>query len=88
MVRKGRGTYILRLQITVKNPVLVAKRNALAELVHKASYGIWFKSATLAMGVHVPLQILFTKLKNQDQLLLCMDDIMEADDVRVPKFLH
>jgi hypothetical protein len=40
------------------------------------------------VSVHVLFQILFTKLKDENELDFGVDDIMEADDVDVLELLH
>lgn len=58
---------ILRLQIAVEDPVFMAEGGALEQLVHKAANGGGIKSATIAMSIHILLEISFTVFEDQDE---------------------
>lgn len=79
---------ILRFQVSVQYAILVAERCTLQELVHEAAYGVGIQSSAIAMCVHVLLQIPLAVFEDEDQLGLCMNHVVEADDVDVFKFLH
>ena len=76
------------LEITVKNPVLVAERGTLKELVHEAPDSHRVESPAIAVNIHVLLQIPLAVLKDEDKLGLGVNDIIEADDIDVLKLLH
>ena len=76
------------LEITVKNPVLVAERGTLQELVHEAPDSHRVESPAIAVNIHVLLQIPLAVLKDEDKLGLGVNDIIEADDIDVLKLLH
>ncbi len=72
----------------MKHSILVAERSALEQLIHEAAYGQGFESAPLAMRVHISLEILLAVLEYEDKLRLCVDDVVEAYDVRVLELFH
>ena len=72
----------------MQNAVLVTERGTSQELVHEAANGHRIECATIAVRVHVLLEISFTVLEDEDQLGFCVDDIVEADDVDVLELFH
>lgn len=86
---------VLRLEITVENPVGVTEGNTLrsALQIHRSSHvqqligevldGVEGKGAAISVRVHVALQVLFAVFEDEDQLGLGVDDIVEADNVDV-----
>ena len=66
----------------------MAEGNTFAQLMHEASHSGQIKSSTLSMSVHVAFEILLAEFKDQDEFLLGVDDIVEANDVLVTEFLH
>ena len=79
---------ILRLEIAVEDSVRVAEVDALEELVHEGFDGDGRQCSSISLGVHVLLQILIHVFKDQHELVLGMNDIVEADDVLVLQLLH
>ena len=67
---------VLGLEISVEDSVLVAERSALQELVHEAPNRDGIESATLAMDVHVLLEVALAVLEDEHELRLGMDDIV------------
>jgi len=67
---------VLRLQIAVQDPVGMAEVNALQELVHERFNGDRRQGSSLALCVHVLLQILVHIFENQHELVLGVDDIV------------
>jgi hypothetical protein len=72
----------------VEHAVLVAERNALEEVIHERASDVWAERATLAVGVHVLLQVLLAELEDEHELRLGVDDVVQADDVLVVELLH
>ena len=72
----------------MKNPVLVAERGTLQELVHEAPDSHRVESPAIAVNIHVLLQVPLAVLKDEDKLGLGVNDIIEADDIDVLKLLH
>lgn len=68
--------------------VFVTESGPFEKLIHEATNGFRIKGATIAMLVHVFLEVLFAKLKDQDELCLTVDDIVEADNIGVFELLH
>lgn len=66
----------------------MAEGGPLEELIHKTPHDFGVKGTTIAVLVHVFLQILLAELEDEDELCLAMDDIMEADDVSVFELFH
>jgi hypothetical protein len=79
---------ILWLQIAVQDSVGVAEVNALQELMHKGFDGDRGQCSSLALCVHVLLQVLVHVFEDQHELILGVDNIVEADDVLVLQLLH
>ena len=66
----------------------MAKGGSLEQLVHEAANDVRIECAPLAMLVHVLFEILLTVLKDEDELCLCMDDIVQSDDIDMLELLH
>ena len=79
---------VLRFEVSVQNPVLVTERSALEKLVHKTPNGDGIEGATLAVDIHVLLEVAFTVLKYEDELCLGVDDVVEADDIDMLELFH
>lgn len=79
---------VLRLQIAVQDSVLVAEGRSLEQLEHEAADRDGVESASVSVYVHVPLQVRVHVLKDEHQLRLGVNDIVQADNVRVAKLLH
>lgn len=79
---------VLRLEIAVKNSVLMTERRSLEKLEHEASHCHRIESALLAMNVHVLFQILLHEFEDEEQARLCMNNIVQTNDVAVPELLH
>ena len=62
--------------------------SALEELVHEAPDSAGIKSSTIAMGIHILLQVPLAVLEDENEFGLCVDNIVEADDVYVLQFFH
>ena len=72
----------------MEDAVLVTKRDALAKLVHKAANRVRLESTTLTVRVHVALEILLAKFKDEDKLELGVNDVVQAHNIWVSKFFH
>lgn len=72
----------------MKDLVLVTKRGPLQKLVHETPDGVGVKRATIAILVHVLLQILFAVLENENEFRLGVYNVVEADDVDMLELLH
>lgn len=79
---------VLRLEISVQNPVLVAEGRTLEELEHEAAHRDGVKSALFAVNVHVLLQVLLHKLEYEEEARFGVDDIVKTNNVSMPKLLH
>ena len=79
---------ILGFQITMKDPILVAKCGTLEELVHETPDGDRIEGAPVAMDVHVFLEIALAVFEDQDELGLGMNHVVQTDDVDVLELLH
>ena len=79
---------VLRFEVSVQNPVLVTERSALEKLVHKTPNGDGIEGATLAVDIHVLLEVAFTVLKYEDELCLGVNDVVEADDIDMLELFH
>ncbi len=79
---------ILGLQIAVQDSVGVTEVNALQELMHKGFDGGRGQCSSLALCVHILLQVLVHVFKNQHELILGVDNIVETDNVLVLQLLH
>jgi hypothetical protein len=79
---------ILRLEIAVEDSVRVAEVDALEELVHEGFDGDGGQCSSISLSVHVLLQILIHVFEDQHELVLSVNDIVEADDVLVLQLLH
>lgn len=67
---------VLGLQVAVQDSVRMAEVNALEKLVHEGFDGDWGQCSSLALCVHVPLQIFIHVFKDQHELVLSVDDIV------------
>lgn len=54
----------------------MAKRRSLEQLIHKTLDSLWIQGTTLAVLIHVLLEILLTKLEDKHQLRLGVYNIM------------
>lgn len=79
---------VLGFQITVQDAVFVAEGNSLEKLVHEGFDGDVVKLTASAAGIHVFLQILIHVFKDQHELVLGVDDIVEGDNVIMLQLLH
>jgi hypothetical protein len=79
---------ILGLQIAVQDSIGVAEVNALQELMHKGFDGGRGQCSSLALCVHVLLQVLVHVFEHQHELILGVDNIVKADNVLVLQLLH
>ena len=79
---------VLRLEVSVQHPVLVAERGTLEKLVHKTPDGDWVQCAALAMNIHVLLEIALAVLEDEDKLSLSVDNVVKSNDVDVFELLH
>ena len=66
----------------------MAEGNTFTQLVHKTSHSGQIKSPALSVGVHVAFEVLLAEFKNEDEFLLGVDDIVEANDVLVTELFH
>lgn len=66
----------------------MTERCALEELVHEAPDCDGVQCAAFSVGVHVLLKILVAVLEDQDELGLCVYDVVESDDVDVLELFH
>jgi hypothetical protein len=82
------GTHVLWLEIPVENSVLMAEGDTFAQLVHETPDGGQIEGPALSVSVHVALEILLAEFENEDELLLGVDDVVEANDVRVTELFH
>lgn len=60
----------------MQNSVGVTELNAAQELVHERLDRDGIESAAVALGVHVPLEILVHELEDQHELILGVDNIV------------
>lgn len=72
----------------MQDAVLVTERGALQELIHEASNRGGIKGATVAVLIHIFLEILVTVLEYKNEFRLCVYDVVKAHDVDVLQFLH
>ena len=72
----------------MENSVLMAEGHTFAQLMHETPHSGQVKSSTLSVSVHVAFEILLAEFKNEDEFLLGVDDIVEANDVLVTELLH
>lgn len=72
----------------MQDTVLVAEGSASQELKHEAADGHRVECATVAVYIHVLLEITFAVLEDEDELCFGVNDIVEADDVDVLELLH
>lgn len=66
----------------------MAEGDSFQQLPHEAFDGDGVQGASIASGVHVLLQIFVHELKDQHELVLGVDDIVEGDNVFVFELLH
>lgn len=79
---------VLRLEITVKDPVLVAEGGALEKLIHEAPDCDGVEGAAIAVNIHVLLEVPFAKLEDEHELRLGVYHVVESDDVDMLQLLH
>ena len=69
---------VLRLQVPVEDPVLVAELDPAEELVHEdLDLG---RGDVPVAGVHVLFEVLLEEFEDKGELLLGIDDVVEVDD--------
>jgi hypothetical protein len=56
--------------------------------VHETPDSGEVESAALSVSVHIALEVLLAEFEDEDEFLLGVDNIMEANDVRVTELLH
>lgn len=66
----------------------MTKGSSFEKLVHEAANDFGVESATIAMLIHIFLQILLAEFEDEDELRLAVDDIVEAHDVGMLELLH
>lgn len=84
---------ILRLEVAMEDAVVVTEGDAADQLPHEALDRGWVQGAALAAGgilvaVHVLLKVLVHVFKHEHELVLRVDNIVEADNVLVLELLH
>lgn len=79
---------VLGLEIAVEDAGLVAESNALEQLVHEGLDGGWVEGTAVTARVHVALEVLVHELKDEHELVLGVDDIVQQDNVLVAQLLH
>lgn len=67
---------ILRLEIPMEYPILVTERGALQELIHEASHSHRVESSTIAVSVHVFLEVSVAEFEDEDELCFGVNDIV------------
>lgn len=67
---------VLRLEVTMKNSILVTKVYPLEQLIHEAFDRSWLESATFAVCVHVSFQVAIHIFENKHELVFGVDNIM------------
>lgn len=72
----------------MQDAVVVAEGNAAHQLVHEGLDGGGVEGAAVAARVHVALQVLVHELKDEHQLVLGVDDVVQQDNVLVAQLLH
>ena len=72
----------------MQDPILMAERSAFEKLVHETPDSDGIERATVAVDVHIFLQVALTVLKDENELDLRVDNIVEANDVDVLELLH
>lgn len=72
----------------MKDLILMAKCGPLEELEHEAAHCVRVKSASLAMLVHILLQILLAVLENKNKFCLCVYDVVQSNDVDMLELFH
>lgn len=68
--------------------VFMAESSSLQELEHEAPDDFGVESTTIAILIHILLQILLAKLEDENELCLAVDDIVQANDVGVFELFH
>lgn len=79
---------VLGLEITVEDAVLVAEVDAPQQLVHEGLGLIGLQGAPVAVCVHVLLKVAVEELEDEHELVLCVDHVVEGDDVFVLELFH
>jgi len=72
----------------MENAVFVTKGGAFEELIHKTTDRHWVESTTIAVRIHILLEVLLAILEYKDQFGLGVNDIVKADDVLMFELLH
>ncbi|KAH3671021.1 hypothetical protein OGAPHI_000732 [Ogataea philodendri] len=81
---------ILRLEVSVQHSVVVTEHDSSEQLEHERLDHMGLQSTALVVPVrvHVSFQVLVQILKHKRQLVLCMYDVVQRDDVLVSELLH
>jgi len=79
---------ILGLQVAVEHSVCMAVVDTLEQLMHKRFDGDWVQCSPIALRIHVFLQILIHIFEDKHELILSVNDIVEAKKVLVLQFFH
>lgn len=79
---------ILGFEIAMKDLIFMAKSGSFQELVHEAAYDFGLKGTAITVLIHVFFQILLAELKDENELRLTVDNVVEANDVGMFELLH
>lgn len=72
----------------MEDTILVAEGSAFEQLIHETANSHGIKGSTIAVRVHVLLEILLAVFKDEDEFRFSMYDIMQADNVCVLELFH
>ena len=72
----------------MQHSILVAKCCAHEKLVHEAPDRIRIEGTTIAMRIHIFLEVPFTVLEDKDELRFRVDDVVQTHNVDVLELLH
>jgi hypothetical protein len=78
----------LRFEISVQDSVGVAELDSTQQLVHERFDRDRVEGATVALGIHVPLEILVHELEDEHEFIFGVDNIVERDNVLVLELFH
>lgn len=79
---------ILGLEVAMQDAVLVAKGDALEELVHEGFDGHVVELTALAARVHELLEVFVHVFEDEHELVLGVNDVVEGDDVFMLELFH
>lgn len=79
---------ILGFEVAVQDAVLMAKCDTLEELVHEGFDRHVIELTALTARVHEFLEIFVHVLKDEHELVLSVDDVVEGDDVFMLELFH